>query len=46
MRLCEGHARYYERKYDAARGWLDLDAEIKDEYASAAPRVLTSTKAK
>jgi aminopeptidase N len=32
MWLSEGHARYYERKYAAARGFTDLDAELKDLY--------------
>ncbi|WP_432889405.1 M1 family metallopeptidase [Kribbella sp. CA-245084] len=34
MWLSEGHARYYERKYAAARGFTDLNAELKDLYAA------------
>lgn len=30
--LSEGHARYYERRYAASRGFIDLDASLKDEY--------------
>jgi aminopeptidase N len=32
MWISEGHARYYERKYDASRGFTDLDRELKDLY--------------
>jgi len=32
MWISEGHARYYERKYDAARGFTDLDQELKELY--------------
>ncbi len=32
MWISEGHARYYERKYDASRGFIDLNRELKDLY--------------
>lgn len=32
MWLSEGHARYYERKYAAARGYIDHTAELKALY--------------
>lgn len=32
MWISEGHARYYERKYDASRGFTDLNKELKDLY--------------
>jgi aminopeptidase N len=32
MWISEGHARYYERRYDAARGFTNLDRELKDLY--------------
>jgi aminopeptidase N len=32
MWLSEGHARYYERKYAAQRGFIDLTAELKQVY--------------
>ncbi|WP_328320498.1 M1 family metallopeptidase [Kribbella sp. NBC_00382] len=32
MWISEGHARYYERKYDASRGFTNLNAELKDLY--------------
>lgn len=32
MWLSEGHARYYERRYAASRGYIDLDAELKSSY--------------
>ncbi|WP_414640422.1 M1 family aminopeptidase [Amycolatopsis sp.] len=32
MWLSEGHARYYERRYAAARGFIDLDQELKSSY--------------
>jgi aminopeptidase N len=32
MWLSEGHARYYERKYAGERGYIDLDAELKEVY--------------
>jgi aminopeptidase N len=32
MWLSEGHARYYERRYAAARGFIDLDGELKSVY--------------
>ncbi|GAA0958020.1 M1 family metallopeptidase [Kribbella koreensis] len=34
MWISEGHARYYERKYDASRGFTDLNAELKGLYES------------
>ena len=32
MWLSEGHARYYERRYAAARGFINLDQELKSSY--------------
>ncbi|MGW7680348.1 M1 family metallopeptidase [Kribbella sp. NPDC054772] len=32
MWISEGHARYYERKYAAARGQIDLTKELKELY--------------
>jgi aminopeptidase N len=34
MWISEGHARYYERKYDASRGFTNLEQELKDLYAA------------
>ncbi|GAA1525916.1 M1 family metallopeptidase [Kribbella lupini] len=34
MWLSEGHTRYYERKYAAERGFIDLDAELRSSYAA------------
>jgi aminopeptidase N len=32
MWISEGHAHYYDRRYAAARGLTDLDADLKEEY--------------
>ncbi|MCK2244156.1 MULTISPECIES: M1 family metallopeptidase [unclassified Crossiella] len=34
MWLSEGHARFYERRYAASRGWIDLEKELKSLYQS------------
>jgi aminopeptidase N len=34
MWISEGHARYYERKYAAERGYIDLNAELRSTYST------------
>ncbi|GAA2796126.1 M1 family metallopeptidase [Crossiella cryophila] len=34
MWLSEGHARFYERRYAASQGWINLDQELKSQYQS------------